>query len=106
MLVGSIEFGLGEWIYMKRRSVFIFGVSALVGTLSFVPCVLAQTSAPLDTRSGSMLKDKTNDAAVAAKVKAALAGDRVTFRLCGRHPRADLGWHSYTDGGRDSAGYR
>src|SRR5712671_2243305 len=67
-----------EWIYMTRRSVFILGVSALVGTLSIVPCVLAQTNAPLDTRSGPTLKDKTNDAAVTAKVKAALDGDKVT----------------------------
>jgi len=59
---------------MKRRFVFILGVLALVGTLSFVTCVLAQTNAPLDTRSGSTLKDKTNDAAFTAKVKAALAG--------------------------------
>ena len=63
---------------MKRRSAFIFGVSALVGTLSFVPCVLAQTNAPPDTRSGSTLKDKTNDTAVTAKVQAALAGDKDT----------------------------
>jgi hyperosmotically inducible periplasmic protein len=63
---------------MKRRSAFIFGASALVGTLSFVPCVLAQTNAPPDTRSGSTLKDKTNDTAVTAKVQAALAEDKDT----------------------------
>src|ERR1700719_1096593 len=63
---------------MKRRSAFIFGASALVGTLSFVPCVLAQTNAPLDTRSGSTLKDKTNDTAVTSKVQAALAGAKDT----------------------------
>ena len=63
---------------MKRRSAFIFGASALVGTLSLVPCVLAQTNAPPDTPSGSTLKDKTNDTAVTAKVQAALAGDKDT----------------------------
>jgi len=63
---------------MKRRSAFIFAVSALVGTLSFVPCAPAQMNAPPDTRSGSMLKDKTNDTAVTAKVQAALAGDKDT----------------------------
>ena len=63
---------------MKRRSAIIFGVSALVGTLSLVPCTPAQTNAPLDTRSGSMLKDKTNDTAITSKVQAALAGDKDT----------------------------
>jgi hyperosmotically inducible protein len=63
---------------MKSRSAFIFGVSALVGTSSFVPRVLAQMNAPPDARSGSTLMDKPNDTAVTAKVEAALTGDKDT----------------------------
>ena len=63
---------------MKRKCGFIFGVSALAGTLSFIPCVVAQTDAPADTHSGATLKDETNDTAVTAKVQAALARDKDT----------------------------
>jgi hypothetical protein len=41
---------------MKRKYGFILGVSALAGTLSFVPCALAQLDAPADTHGGATLK--------------------------------------------------
>jgi len=63
---------------MKRRCRFIFGLSALAGTLSFAPCVVAQTNAPAPTHSGAPLNDKTNDLAITTKVQAALARDQHT----------------------------
>ena len=63
---------------MKRRCRFIFGLSALAGTLSFAPCVVAQTNAPAPTHSGAPLNDKTNDTAITTKVQAALARDQDT----------------------------
>ncbi len=61
---------------MKRRCRFILGLSALAGTLSFAPCVVAQTNAPAPTHSGAPLKDETNDTALTTKVQAALARDQ------------------------------
>ena len=63
---------------MKRKYGFILGVLALAGTLSVVPCVLAQTNAPADSHSRATLKDEMNDTAVTSKVKAALRGEKDT----------------------------
>jgi hypothetical protein len=63
---------------MKRRCRFILGLSALAGTLSFAPCVVAQTNAPAPIHSGAPLKDETNDTALTTKVQAALARDQDT----------------------------
>src|ERR1700674_3426930 len=63
---------------MKKRCRFILGLSALAGTLSFAPCVVAQTNAPAPIHSGAPLKDETNDTAITTKVQAALARDQDT----------------------------
>jgi hypothetical protein len=64
---------------MKRKYGFILGVLALAGTLSLVPCVLAQTDAPAGTHSGTTLKDEMNDTALTTKVKTALRSDKDTL---------------------------
>ena len=63
---------------MKRRCRFILGLSAIASTVSFAPCVVAQTNAPAPTHSGVPLKDEANDMALTTKVQAALARDQDT----------------------------
>ena len=90
---------------MKRRCRFILGLSALAGTLSFAPCVVAQTNAPAPIHSGAPLKDEANDTALTRKVQAALARDQDVGRSR-RHPRADQWRGGDADRGRGCAGYR
>jgi osmotically-inducible protein OsmY len=63
---------------VTRNYSLIFGASVLAIILSSAPGVVAQTDAPADTEHGTTLKDKTNDMAITAKVKAALAQDQYT----------------------------
>src|SRR5258707_4811340 len=62
---------------MKGKYGFIFGVSALAGTLSLVPCVFAQTGVPAPD-GGTTMKGEMDDTAITSKAKAALRDDKDT----------------------------
>jgi hypothetical protein len=53
-------------------------ISAFSGVLAFAPGVIAQMESPTETNGGAMSKDDANDAAITAKVAAALASDKNT----------------------------